>query len=794
MPFTDFPDHGNFDDHPLKGQARETRSGSEGSNDSYLGGVKSSSLFGSSLDSAGCVGTGSSFETTLSTPHTSSSAVDGYSSDDFRQSLPATPLPGLESHLENGFQPLYQDQMTTLRSKNQPTTINDHVPQVIAPESSVTNGDGNHMGGKPFEHSSDDSSYAGGRSRSPSLLNNLCKEFDRANIGGGGGGGGPGNGHHLRSFGNTDGNRLLELSNATGYNIVQRNGQRIYGPPPGWGNREQPSKGCEVFVGRVPRDIFEPELVPVFERVGQIYELRLMMDFSGSNRGFFFVRYTCREDAKRACKELDNFEIRPHKRLGVLMSMDNNKLWLSGIPNGATADDIRVEIDALTEGVTRVILYPSPNDRSKPRKYAFVEYENHRAAALARRRLVPTKIVINGQEIEKVDWAEPQIEVDEEIMSTVKVLFVRNLTEMTSEDYLRFLFNQWSNGQVERVKKAKDYAFVHFYNRAAAEDAKRAVENQIIDGEKVEVEWSRPVDKIQYNTRKALTKLLSSPQPPPPMPMLQGSRMFGGSMMPQFDPYYNDGMRGIFPRKRGAAGIIGLGAPGTLPPRNLIKKLTGGPMMPMPPSPLMGNQYPNPNGGGNCMHHHAQDQQQHGLNGWPNGGMVPDNSDPVSISKAINEFKQSNQGGMLNGFQNGGPGMAPNHGPGAQETHGGNLYGHPANGGVAHPFPPPPHPFGPAAMYASQLAAAAAMSAANHPYVNPMAFYQSAAIAAAAAAAAGGATVGAQQDPAMTSSAQIPKGSPPPPVHSTFVSNPYTDDTAAAAAATAAAAAVVSDQ
>ena len=58
-----------------------------------------------------------------------------------------------------------------------------------------------------------------------------------------------------------------------------------------------------------------------------------------------------------------------------------------------------------------------------------------------------------------------------------------------------------------------------------------------------------------------------------------------------------------------------LGAPGTLPPRNLIKKLTGGPMMPMPPSPLMGNQYPNPNGGGNCMHHHAQDHQQV----WPQG-------------------------------------------------------------------------------------------------------------------------------------------------------------------------------
>merc|ERR1719367_1821731 len=41
-------------------------------------------------------------------------------------------------------------------------------------------------------------------------------------------------------------------------------------------------------------------------------------------------------------------------------------------------------------------------------------------------------------------------------------------------------------------------------------------------------------------------------------------------------------MRGtILPRKRGAAGIIGLGAPGTLPPRNLIKKLTGG-QLPIP--------------------------------------------------------------------------------------------------------------------------------------------------------------------------------------------------------------------
>jgi hypothetical protein len=61
--------------------------------------------------------------------------------------------------------------------------------------------------------------------------------------------------------------RLLELTNASNYSIVQRNGQRIYGgPPPGW-EGEAPERGCEVFVGKVPRDVFEDEIVPIFSMV-----------------------------------------------------------------------------------------------------------------------------------------------------------------------------------------------------------------------------------------------------------------------------------------------------------------------------------------------------------------------------------------------------------------------------------------------------------------------------------------------------------------------------------------------
>ena len=51
------------------------------------------------------------------------------------------------------------------------------------------------------------------------------------------------------------------------YTHVQRNGQRIYGgPPPDW-KGSYPAKGSEIFVGKVPHDIFEDELVPIFEQV-----------------------------------------------------------------------------------------------------------------------------------------------------------------------------------------------------------------------------------------------------------------------------------------------------------------------------------------------------------------------------------------------------------------------------------------------------------------------------------------------------------------------------------------------
>lgn len=45
-----------------------------------------------------------------------------------------------------------------------------------------------------------------------------------------------------------------------------------------------------------------------------------------------------------------------------------------------------------------------------------------------------------------VDWAEPEVEVDEDTMATVKILYVRNLMLQTTEEIIEKEFNSIKPG------------------------------------------------------------------------------------------------------------------------------------------------------------------------------------------------------------------------------------------------------------------------------------------------------------------------------------------------------------
>lgn len=66
-------------------------------------------------------------------------------------------------------------------------------------------------------------------------------------------------------------------------------------------------KEFEVFVGGLDKDVKEEDLKKVFSAVGEVTEVRLMMNpQTKKNKGFAFLRFGTVEEAKRAVSELKN--------------------------------------------------------------------------------------------------------------------------------------------------------------------------------------------------------------------------------------------------------------------------------------------------------------------------------------------------------------------------------------------------------------------------------------------------------------------------------------------------------
>lgn len=61
----------------------------------------------------------------------------------------------------------------------------------------------------------------------------------------------------------------------------------------------------QIFCGKIPKDVFEDELIPLFEKCGKIWDLRLMMDpMTGMNRGYGFVTFCDKEAAAEAVNKV----------------------------------------------------------------------------------------------------------------------------------------------------------------------------------------------------------------------------------------------------------------------------------------------------------------------------------------------------------------------------------------------------------------------------------------------------------------------------------------------------------
>ncbi|XP_043982156.1 dead end protein 1 isoform X1 [Gambusia affinis] len=174
----------------------------------------------------------------------------------------------------------------------------------------------------------------------------------------------------------------LEMTNTK---LTQVNGQRKYGgPPEGW-DGPTPGERCEVFISHIPRDAYEDLLIPLFSSVGPLWEFRLMMNFSGQNRGFAYAKYGTPALATEAVLKLNGYMLEPKSYLCVRRSTEKRHLCIGNLPAATKQEDLKQVLRRLVEGVERVSLKTGPGIEGVS---AVVAFSSHHTASMAKKDLV----------------------------------------------------------------------------------------------------------------------------------------------------------------------------------------------------------------------------------------------------------------------------------------------------------------------------------------------------------------------------------------------------------------------
>ncbi|XVE74142.1 hypothetical protein DITRI_Ditri11bG0175200 [Diplodiscus trichospermus] len=262
-------------------------------------------------------------------------------------------------------------------------------------------------------------------------------------------------------------------------------------------------KEFEVFVGGLDKDATEDDIRKVFSQVGEVVEVRLMMNpQTKKNKGFAFLRFATVEQAKRAFTELKNPVING-KQCGVTPSQDSDTLFLGNICRTWTKEALKEKLKHYgVDNVEDLTLVEDSNNEGMNRGFAFLEFPSRADAMDAFKRLQRRDVLFGVDRPAKVSFADSFIDPGDEIMAQVRTIFIDCLPPSWDEDRVRQLLKQY--GEIEKIELArnmpsadrKDYGFVTFDTHDAAVTCAKSINNtELGEGDnkaKVRARLSRP--------------------------------------------------------------------------------------------------------------------------------------------------------------------------------------------------------------------------------------------------------------------------------------------------------------
>ncbi|XP_015898640.1 heterogeneous nuclear ribonucleoprotein Q [Ziziphus jujuba] len=257
-----------------------------------------------------------------------------------------------------------------------------------------------------------------------------------------------------------------------------------------------PPHGSEVYLGGIPHDASEEDLRGFCESIGEVTEVRIMKGKdSGEAKGYAFVTFRTKEFAVKAIKELNNSELKGRK-VRCSTSQAKHRLFIGNVPRNWGEEDMKKVVTDIGPGVISVELLKDPQNSSRNRGFAFIEYYNHACAEYSRQKMSNPKFKLDNN-APTVSWADPR-NVESSATSQIKAVYVKNLPKDITQDKLRQLFEH--HGKITKVvlppakpgQERSRFGFVHFAERTSAMKALKNTEKYEIEGQVLDCSLAKP--------------------------------------------------------------------------------------------------------------------------------------------------------------------------------------------------------------------------------------------------------------------------------------------------------------
>lgn len=223
---------------------------------------------------------------------------------------------------------------------------------------------------------------------------------------------------------------------------------------------------CEGF----PTRMMEDELVPLFEKFGQLYRLVMLPHINEIH-----VTYVNVEDVDKAVTSLHHSNVQGRK-IKVFKALPKGQLIVRHIPKSATKAELLDKFRSITAELQDVQLYNDEYNESRNRGFCYLDYGDHLKANKAMKRLKQ----MFGAPVH-VEWPSRQYRR----VQSSDTLFISNLRSSLGCDDLKMLFSPY--GKLMDVYRTGTFGKVRFQKPEDAIRAASEVDKKQLGNENVEI-------------------------------------------------------------------------------------------------------------------------------------------------------------------------------------------------------------------------------------------------------------------------------------------------------------------